>query len=156
VADDDPAIARGLRVRLAAAGYDTLVAADGQQALDAAVQQRPDLIVLDLRMPRMSGLTVMRKLRERTETARIPVIVLSANAGEQNRRKALELGARYFVQKPYEPRTLLEAIRAAFQVRAPEREAVRSDRVPPGGHEDLESAGANYANAYASDGIGGR
>ncbi len=114
VIDDDREIVRGLRIRLRAAGYETATAHDGQAGVDAAVRKPPDAIVLDLRMPVLDGFGVLKALQSRDDTRSIPVVVLSANIVEAAKRQALDLGARYFVQKPYEPRRLIEAIDSAM------------------------------------------
>jgi len=111
--DDDRDVARAASIRLQAAGYDVLVAHDGKEGLATAVEEHPDAIVLDLRMPVMDGHTVLRKLHERRDTDSIPVVVLSASMIEQSKARALDYGARYFLEKPYEPRRLLEVVQAA-------------------------------------------
>lgn len=126
--DDDRDIARGTGIRLRAAGYEVAFAHDGQAGLAAALESRPDAIVLDMRMPVMDGITVLRELRRREETAAIPVVVLSASVVEKGRHRALNLGARYFLQKPYDAEQLLDAVRAAIAPVAPE---VRSSEVSP-------------------------
>lgn len=112
--DDDREIVRGVGIRLRAAGYEVLTAFDGQAGLQAAQENRPDAIVLDIRMPVMDGLTMLGKLRECPETRAIPVVVLSASAVAQGKSKALELGARYFLEKPYDPKSLVEAVGSAI------------------------------------------
>ncbi len=110
IVDDDREIVRGLAIRLRAAGYETLSAHDGEEGLAAAIAEHPDAIVLDIRMPRTDGLAVLAKLREREDTKAIPVVVISANVVENTRAKALELGARYFVVKPFQATTLISTI----------------------------------------------
>jgi two-component system KDP operon response regulator KdpE len=119
VVDDDPGVLHVLRVRLRAAGYEVLTATDGAAGLRAAKTQHPAGVVLDLRMPVMDGLTVLSKLREDQSTRSIPVVVLSANVVERAKRKALDLGARFFLEKPYDPRKLVEAIQTALLGPAP-------------------------------------
>ena len=113
--DDDREIVRGVSVRLRAAGYDIVTASNGQAGLAAAQAEPPDAIIVDLRMPIMDGFTLMTRLRECPETAAIPIIVLSANAVEKARRQALELGAAFFLEKPYEPAKLIAAVDAVVK-----------------------------------------
>lgn len=112
--DDDREIALGLSIRLTAAGYDVLMAHDGRAGLDAALESRPDAMLLDIRMPVMDGLAVLAELQRHSETKEIPVIVLSANVAEKAKCRSLDLGARYFISKPYVANTVLEALRAAL------------------------------------------
>lgn len=112
IVDDDREIVDGARLRLGAAGFDTMVAHDGEEGLAAAIANRPDAIILDVRMPRMDGLTALRKLQEREDTKDVPVIVLSASVVDQ--KAALDAGARFFLTKPYEGSTLITAVEAAI------------------------------------------
>lgn len=117
--DDDREIVRGLGLRLRAAGYEIMGVHDGQAGLAAAIEFHPDAIVLDIRMPVMDGLTMLARLHEQKETAAIPAVVLSANIAETAKNKALELGAYYFIEKPYDPTTLIEAIQSALSMEPP-------------------------------------
>ena len=110
IVDDDREIVRGLTIRLRAAGHEVRCAYDGAAGLAAAGADRPDVIVLDIRMPGLDGFTVLAKLRERADTHGIAVIVISANGVESVRARALELGARHFLVKPYQAATLLAMI----------------------------------------------
>jgi CheY-like chemotaxis protein len=114
VVDDDPGVLYVLGFRLRAAGYDVVTAANGAAGLEAVATEHPAAIVLDLRMPKMDGFTVLSKLCESEVTRSIPVIVLSANVVERARHRALDLGARYFLEKPYDARRLIEAIRSVL------------------------------------------
>lgn len=116
VIDDDREILHGLQTRLQFAGFDVQTALDGEGGLAAAESWRPDAVLLDIRMPKMDGLTVLRELRRRGATRETPVIMLSASL--RDRRTALDEGARFFVQKPYEPRAVLAALQAALGERA--------------------------------------
>ena len=117
IVDDDHEIARSLALRLRAAGYEVLTAFDGQAGLNAAIEHRPDAIVLDIRMPVMDGLEVLARLRERINTRYIPVVVISANVVEQTRASALDLGARCFLEKPYQAGTLIAAVESVLKER---------------------------------------
>lgn len=116
--DDDAAIRQALGVRLRAVGYEVTSADDGESGLAAAIESRPDLIILDIRMPVMDGLTMLTKLRECDETREIPAIVLSANVAEKTRTEALNRGARYFIEKPYDAVKLVQAVKAALDFSA--------------------------------------
>ena len=112
VVDDDRAIRDATTLRLCSVGYETISACDGPEAIVLAIGSCPDAIVLDVRMQRMDGLTVLRQLRERDDTMRIPVVMLSASI--QSQQVALDAGARFFVAKPYEGKTLVAAVDSAI------------------------------------------
>lgn len=114
VVDDAREIVLGISLRLRNAGHDVLTAFNGQAGLKMALKHRPDVIVLDIRMPIMDGLTMLARLREEGEAGRIPTIVLSANIAEKVRSQALELGASYFLEKPFEAATLMRAVHATL------------------------------------------
>jgi DNA-binding response OmpR family regulator len=103
VADDEPPIRLLCQVNLALAGMDVLQAADGQEALDLARSQVPDLILLDLMMPRLDGWTVAEELAADKRTSGIPVLFLTARATTADRRRAEELGALGYILKPFDP-----------------------------------------------------
>ncbi|MEX0611804.1 MAG: response regulator [Pirellulales bacterium] len=116
VVDDDREVNSCLGVRLEAAGYEVLSAFDGEQGLATAIEQHPDAVVLDLRMPKKDGLTMLREMRSNEVVQRTPVVVLSANIRDQHR--ALEAGANYFVSKPYEADAILSAIESSLSERS--------------------------------------
>lgn len=108
---DDEAVLRALvRATLSSAGYDVLEAADGDEALELARSARPDLIVLDLMMPRRSGLEVLRELRADPELAATPVVMLTARTRAADREAAAEAGADRFLAKPFSPRKLARIV----------------------------------------------
>jgi two-component system KDP operon response regulator KdpE len=109
VVDDEPQILRALRISLAARGYDVLTAADGGSALHTAASDRPDLVVLDLGLPDVDGVDVIRKLRAWTE---VPIVVLSGRSGSSDKVAALDAGADDYVTKPFSVDELLARIRA--------------------------------------------
>lgn len=113
VIDDDHDIARGLSLRLKAAGYRDLVANDGLPGLDQARVRHPDAILLDVRMPGMNGLDVLDRLKRERHTADIPVIVYSSSLAEDAKQRALRLGAESVLQKPCPPERLLSAVASA-------------------------------------------
>jgi len=112
VVDDEPTITEVVSRYLQRAGYRTRVAADGPQALDLAAQERPDLVVLDLMLPGMDGLEVMRRLRERD---RISVILLTAKGEASDRVIGLRLGADDYVVKPFSPAELVARVDAVLR-----------------------------------------
>lgn len=108
--DDDPTLRKTLSIGLRAEGHEVLVAADGRSALQAASEDEPDLVVLDLGLPDLSGVEVLRRLRG---WSRLPVVVLSARDGSSDKVQALDLGADDYVTKPFSADELLARIRAA-------------------------------------------
>jgi len=116
VVDDEPQILRALRINLRARDYEVHTAADGTQALHVAATHRPDLVVLDLGLPDLDGVDVIRGLRGWTA---IPIIVLSGRAGSQDKVDALDAGADDYVTKPFGVDELLARIRAVTRRASP-------------------------------------
>jgi DNA-binding response OmpR family regulator len=114
VVDDEPTIAEVVSRYLERAGYRTRVAADGAAAIEAAAESRPDLVVLDLMLPRIDGLEVMRRLREQ-DPGRIAVILLTAKGEESDRVIGLRLGADDYVVKPFSPAELVARVDAVLR-----------------------------------------
>ena len=112
--EDDCEILRALSIRLRAAGYEITVAHDGEAGVAAATADRPDAVVLDIRMSGMDGLTALAKLREQATTRQIPALVLSAGVTEETRNRAFELGVRHFLHKSCDTTTLVKAIQSAL------------------------------------------
>lgn len=110
VVDDEPEIVRSLTLRLNAAGYEVHSAMDGLNATKKAIEQQPDLIVLDIGMPAGSGHVVVDRLRNIGETSHIPVIYLTARTSEEDYRKAREGRVCKFITKPFDSEVLLAAI----------------------------------------------
>ena len=109
IADDDPQLLRALRITLTAKGYDIVTAADGAEAIRAAVDHRPDLVLLDLGMPRFDGIEVIQGIRGWSEA---PILVVSGRAGAADKVDALDAGADDYVTKPFSVEELLARIRA--------------------------------------------
>ncbi len=126
VADDDPNIRQLLVFALGKAGLDTIEAADGEAALAEVAQHAPDLVVLDINMPRMDGLEVCRRLRAGGET---PILFLSSRDDEIDRVLGIELGADDYVVKPFSPREVVARVMAILR---------RTHAHPP----QVETAGA--------------
>jgi two-component system, OmpR family, response regulator ResD len=119
VVDDEPTITEVVSRYLQRAGYQTRAAGDGPEALALAVESRPDLVVLDLMLPGMDGLEVMRKLREQ---GRLPVILLTAKGEATDRVVGLRLGADDYVVKPFSPAELVARVDAVLRRVDPEPE----------------------------------
>ena len=120
VVEDEPDIATILETSLRQEGFGVTVAHDGQQAIDAIDRDAPDLVLLDLLLPDMSGLDVLKALRRSERNDGVRVIVLTAKAGEFDRILGLELGADDYVTKPFSLRELVLRVRAVLQRGVPE------------------------------------
>ena len=114
VVDDEPTIAEVVGRYLDRAGYEVSTAADGRSALEKATEQRPDLVVLDLMLPGIDGLEVMRRLRE-LDRERIPILLLTAKGEEIDRVTGLRLGADDYVVKPFSPAELVARVDAILR-----------------------------------------
>ena len=112
VVDDEPQLLRSLRTTLAAHGYDVQTATTGEEALDLLAARLPDLVVLDLVLPGLSGLAVCQELRARSS---VPILVLSARGDERDKVAALDAGADDYLTKPFGVNELLARIRAALR-----------------------------------------
>jgi DNA-binding response OmpR family regulator len=110
VADDDEDILVLVRTVLERAGYDVVTARNGAEAIAAAAEQRPDLAVLDVSMPELDGLEVLRHLRAEPSTSEVPVLMLSARVQEEDVARGFAEGASAYVQKPFSSRELTERI----------------------------------------------
>ncbi|SDW09561.1 phosphate regulon transcriptional regulator PhoB [Roseicitreum antarcticum] len=132
VVDDEPAQRAMLTYNLEAAGYRTVTAADGEEALLVVQEQRPDLILLDWMLPHLSGIEVCRQIKSRLDTREIPVIMVSARSDEPDRVQGLETGADDYVVKPYSISELLARLRANLRRTRP----AAADQVLT--HEDLK------------------
>jgi len=110
VVDDDPQFVDLVKIRLEANDYEVLTAYDGQEALDKAHQEKPDLIILDVGLPKIDGFEVIRKLQAEKHFRNIPVIMLTGRTGAKEIRAGMELGAVSYVQKPFKAELLLGII----------------------------------------------
>jgi len=111
IVDDEPDLRTVLRFGLEADGFEVLEAADGEQGLRAAREERPDLMVLDLMLPKLDGYKVCRSLKFDERFRRMPIVILSARSGDHDRQLALSMGADVYVTKPYDMRGLVAVIR---------------------------------------------
>ncbi|MGM0500909.1 MAG: response regulator transcription factor [Bacillota bacterium] len=109
--EDNNNIATVLKMCLKQAGYEVQWVANGTKAVDEAFQWEPDLILLDIKIPKMNGFLVCETLKGEDETAKIPIIMLSAKAEEEDIKKAYDLGAEDYLIKPLEPQELLKKVK---------------------------------------------
>jgi CheY-like chemotaxis protein len=130
IVDDEPLNVDILEQELAELGYQTVSAANGQEALAKVGAEAPDLILLDVMMPGMDGFTVCRRLKEREETQLIPIVFMTALGGKENRLKGIEAGAYDFLTKPPDRQELLARIRNAVGMkRAVDRRLAAPDKL---------------------------
>src|SRR5438874_12812838 len=115
IIEDETDVADLLTLNLRKAGFRTSTAADGASGLQKARDDRPDFLILDLMLPKMSGLEACRILKSDTATAQIPILMLTAKAEEVDRIVGLEFGADDYVTKPFSPREIVLRIRAIFR-----------------------------------------
>lgn len=112
VADDDPDILQLVAFRLERAGYEVIQATDGEEALRFVTERQPDLAVLDVMMPKLTGYDVTRRIRENEATSRIPVILLTARVQEADVARGFEAGADDYIKKPFSPQELRSRVQA--------------------------------------------
>jgi DNA-binding response OmpR family regulator len=124
VVEDDPAVRLSLRLTCQKEGFEVAEAADGLEALSEFARDRPDLVLLDLMLPGLSGLDVCRELRQRDQN--LSVIILTARGDEVDKVVGLELGADDYITKPFSPRELIARIRAVL------RRSARANESPTG------------------------
>lgn len=115
VVDDDPDIARFIEVNLSSAGYDVAVAYDGPEALEAVTTHRPDLVLLDIMLPKMDGFEVALELRRQARLTGMAIIVVSAKGMSEDRLRGLAIGVDDYIVKPFDPDLLLARVRAALR-----------------------------------------
>lgn len=119
IADDDPQILRALRITLTAKGYEIFTAADGAQAITAAIDHHPDIFLIDLGMPELAGIEVIHGIRGWSQA---PILVVSGRAGAADKVEALDAGADDYITKPFAVEELLARIRALTR-RVPQEDA---------------------------------
>lgn len=113
VVEDDPEVNALVAYKLAQAGYEVTPVTDGAAALEAVAATPPDVLVLDIMLPGLSGLEVLRQIRE-GGGANLPVIMLTARAGEDDVERGFQLGADDYMTKPFSPRELVSRVRAVL------------------------------------------
>jgi len=114
VVDDDPVILKLLRISFEMEGFEVLSAADGQEGLQRARSEHPDVVLSDVMMPRVDGLQLLAELKADPATARLPVVLLSAKAQNAEVRQGLAMGADDYVTKPFDPLELLDRVNAVL------------------------------------------
>ena len=133
VVDDERSIRLLCRVNLAGSGIEVLEAANGEQALELARAQHPDLVLLDVMMPGLDGWAVAAELAARSDTSDIPVVFLTARAERADRERGHELGGVGYVVKPFDPIGLADLVEAVLErLERGEREALRRELLQPG------------------------
>jgi two-component system phosphate regulon response regulator PhoB len=115
VVEDEDALATLLRYNLEKEGFDPVIAGDGEEAMMAVDERMPDAVVLDWMLPKISGVEVCRRLRNRRETRNIPIIMLTARGEEADRIRGLETGADDYIVKPFSMAELVARIRAVLR-----------------------------------------
>jgi DNA-binding response OmpR family regulator len=111
-ADDDEDILALVAFRLERSGYTVIQARDGQEALDLALNEKPDLAVLDVMMPKLDGFELTRRLRSEEATSRMPIILLTARAQDADVAQGFEAGADDYLRKPFSPQELRTRVQA--------------------------------------------
>jgi CheY-like chemotaxis protein len=110
VCDDDPVILRLLQVNLELEGYDVLTAQNGEEALGIATEQKPDLVILDIMMPKLDGYQTAERLKGQDSTKGIPVVFVSAKAQVSDIERGKSYGVADYLTKPFDPSDLLEIV----------------------------------------------
>jgi two-component system alkaline phosphatase synthesis response regulator PhoP len=134
IIEDEEDLVKGLKLNLTGEGYDVTWAYDGQEGLRKALEERPDLIILDIMLPKMDGLEVCREIRQKNMN--IPIIMLTAKGGEVDKVVGLEIGADDYITKPFSIRELLARVKA--HLRREKREAKRIPDVYSFGDVELD------------------
>ena len=111
IVDDEAQLVEMVKMRLEAAGYETIAAYDGQEGFDKAKKDKPDLIILDLMLPKMDGYKVCGLLKNDARYSKIPIIMFTARVQDEDIRLGKDLGAEEYVTKPFDPKILLSKIK---------------------------------------------
>lgn len=111
IVEDEIELVKAMQIRLEQAGYEVLSSNDGQDALEKAKRENPDLIILDLMLPKMDGYKVCRMLKFDQKYRKIPIIMFTARAQEADKKMGEEVGADAYITKPFDPGVLLDKIK---------------------------------------------
>src|SRR3989475_8816129 len=139
VVDDDPDVARFVEVNLRSAGYQLTVASNGEEALERAVQLRPDLVLLDVMMPKLDGFEVAQRLRRDSRTSSSSIIMLTAKALSAGKVLGLSSGADDYIIKPFDPVELLARVKGTLRRGPGAGGAFPPPRGPRGARNPAES-----------------
>jgi phosphate regulon transcriptional regulator PhoB len=115
VVEDEPDIRKLVQYNLTQERFNVLEAEDGEQALKLLQREKPSLVILDLMLPGLSGMELCKLLRQRSDTAKLPILMLTAKAGEADRIVGLEMGADDYLAKPFSPREMVARVRAILR-----------------------------------------
>ena len=115
VVEDEPDIRKLVQYNLTQERFNVLEAEDGEQALKLLQHERPNLVILDLMLPGLSGMELCKLLKQRSETAKLPILMLTAKASEADRIVGLEMGADDYLAKPFSPREMVARVRAILR-----------------------------------------
>ncbi|NOZ55782.1 MAG: response regulator [Calditrichaeota bacterium] len=138
IADDDPFNRELLQMELSDAGFEVIVAGDGEDALRKVQELPVDLLLLDVMMPKIDGVELVRKLRQQKEFENLPIILLTAKAQTKDKLLGLEAGANDYITKPFDIRELLARVKVQLRLAELERQSLEAERVKG----VLEMAGA--------------
>jgi phosphate regulon transcriptional regulator PhoB len=133
VVEDEPDIRKLVQYNLAQERFSVLEAEDGEQALKLLQREKPSLVILDLMLPGLSGMELCKLLRQRSDTARLPILMLTAKAGEADRIVGLEMGADDYLTKPFSPREMVARVKAILrraELKTPEEPVPLYERGP--------------------------
>lgn len=129
VVDDDPMVTRLLRNNLELEGFEVKEAWEGKRAMEMLQEEAPDLLVLDIMMPRMDGWEVLKRVREDENLKGLPVVVLTAKVQDENIARGWKMGADGYITKPFNPVVLAESLLAVIESSPEEREARRKEEL---------------------------
>jgi phosphate regulon transcriptional regulator PhoB len=127
VVEDEPDIRKLVQYNLTQERFNVLEAEDGEQALKLLQREKPNLVILDLMLPGLSGMELCKLLKQRNETAKLPILMLTAKAGEADRIVGLEMGADDYLAKPFSPREMVARVKAILR----RSEAKPATETPP-------------------------
>jgi len=129
IADDNPDNVELLRKRLNSQGYETVAAFDGEEALQVVTRENPDLLILDIMMPKLDGYEVLRRLKQIDEFRDLPVILLTARKEIPDKIKGLDIGADDYITKPFNPQELLARVRSLFMLRGEQQRKAQEEKL---------------------------